>query len=163
MSGYSGPLPSGFDDDEPLLSRRGKGHHEATFDITAMIDLVFMLNIFFLVTTVAAVSAELDLPVIRHCIPTDTEDAVMISVIAPDPKNVIVQIGDNPKAEQWTEHDEQTRAIHQAAEEAARAGKHVVLIRAERSVKLRDIQRISAAATRDIPGLELRMAVIEKE
>lgn len=159
----SGSLLLSDDDDGPLLSGKGKGHHEATFDITAMIDLVFMLNIFFLVTTVAAVSAELDLPVLRHCIPTDVEDAVMISVIAADPKSVVVQIGDNPKAEMLTEPDEQTRAIRQAAEEASRAGKHVVLIRAEKSVKLRDIQRISTAATRDIPGLELRMAVIEKE
>ena len=150
------------DDDEPLVRRRGS-HLEANFDITAMIDLVFMLNIFFLVTTVSAVSAEMDIPVVRHCLPTDPEDAAIISIVASNPSYVTVYLGDGALGEGLTDRDDQARSVHQLVEEAARAGKHIVLIKAEREVKLRDVKRISAAAIRDISGMELRMAVIEKE
>jgi biopolymer transport protein ExbD len=165
MSATAAPgNPSSDDepDDEPLVPRH-RGHHEATFDITAMIDLVFMLNIFFLVTTVAAVSAEMDLPVVRHCLSTDPEDAAIISIVATTPQTVTVYLGDGAYGEGLTDHEEQARSVHQLVEEAARAGKHIILIKAERGVKLRDVKRISAAAIRDITGMELRMAVIEKE
>ncbi len=151
-----------LDDEEPLISGRG-AHHEATFDITAMIDLVFMLNIFFLVTTVVAIEAELDLPIVRHCVATDPDDAVIISLVAPDPQNVTVYLGDGVHAVGLTDREDQSKEVHQAVEEASRAGKHIVLLKAERAVKLRDVKRIGAAAMRDITGMELRMAVIEKE
>ena len=157
-----GPPLDDEDDDEPLVPRH-RGHHEATFDITAMIDLVFMLNIFFLVTTVAAVSAEMDLPVVRHCLSTDPDDAAIISIVATTPQSVTVYLGDGAYGEGLTDRDEQARSVHQLVDEASRSGKHIVLIKAERAVKLRDVKRISAAAIRDITGMELRMAVIEKE
>lgn len=151
-----------LDDDEPLIPRHG-AHHEATFDITAMIDLVFMLNIFFLVTTVAAVSAEMDLPIVRHCVATDPDDAVTISLVASDAQDVTVYLGDGAHGERLTDPNDQVLAVRRATEEGLRSGKSIVLIKAERAVKLRDVKRISSAAIRDLPGMTLRMAVIEKE
>ena len=152
-----------FDElEEPLRPRRGAEHH-ANFDITAMIDLVFMLNIFFLVTTVAAVQMEMDLPIVRHCIPTDPEEAAIISVVAPTPQTVLVHLGDGANGEGIAEPEEQARSVHRWVEEASRTGKHIILFKAERSVKLRDVRRITSAATRGFPDMELRMAVIEKE
>ena len=151
-----------LEDDEPMIRRRG-GHHEATFDITAMIDLVFMLNIFFLVTTVAAAQLEMDLPIVRHCLATDPEEAVMISLAANNAQSVTVYLGDGGNGEGLTEPEDQTRAVQQAVEEGSRSGKRIILIRAEKSVKLKDVKRIGTAATRTITNMELRMAVIEKE
>jgi len=150
------------EEDEPLFKGH-RPHLEANFDITAMIDLVFMLNIFFLVTTVVAAQAELDLPVVRHCVPTDPDDSVILSLIAQDPGSVTVFISDGARPEGITDKDEQEKAVANSVAEALRSGKHVVLLKAERSVKLRDVKRIGAAAMRDIVGMELRMAVIERE
>jgi len=157
-----GPHANELDDDEPLFSRR-RNHNEANFDITAMIDLVFMLNIFFLVTTVVAAQAEMDLPIVRHCVPTDPDESALISLVSPNPNSVTVFLGDGPQGEGLTDREEQLQAVHRSVEEASRAGKRIILLKAERSVKLRDVKRIGAAATRDITGMELRMAVIEKE
>ena len=59
------PPPSPFEENvlvphKPLVD-------DARFDVTAMVDLVFMMNIFFLVTWVETALAEIDLPTARHC------------------------------------------------------------------------------------------------
>ena len=159
----AGPPATPLDDvDEPLFPRR-RSHNEANFDITAMIDLVFMLNIFFLVTTVVTAQGEMDLPVVRHCIPTDPEESALITLVSQNPNSVTVYLGDGPQGEGLKEREEQLQAVRRSVEEGSRAGKKIILLKAERSVKLRDVKRIAAAATRDITGMELRMAVIEKE
>jgi biopolymer transport protein ExbD len=150
------------DDDEPVLGRR-QSHLEAHFDITAMIDLVFMLNIFFLVTTVAAAQAEMELPIVRHCLATDPAEAVIISLSAINPQSVTVYLDDSAKGGGLIDHEDQTREVRLAVEDGSRSGKRIILIKAERSVKLKDVKRIAAAATKNITGMELRMAVIERE
>lgn len=152
---------SKLDDEEPLLPSRGP-REEAKFDITAMIDLVFMLNIFFLVTTVAAAVSEMDLPVVRHTVATDAEQAVVVSLAPTEGGAATVFLGEKAEGEPIADPEEQTRRVREAVEEGRRAEKRVVLIKAERGVKLRDVQRVGAAAT-EVPGVELRMAVIEKE
>ena len=52
--------PSPFDDD--MLVPRKSLADDARFDVTAMVDLVFMMNIFFLVTWAEMARAEIDLP-----------------------------------------------------------------------------------------------------
>ena len=55
-----GPLES-----DALLGR--KPHEETPeFDITAMVDLVFMMNIYFLVTFITVALAEINLPTASH-------------------------------------------------------------------------------------------------
>ena len=75
--GGAGPiqLPALFDGGDDRLLPAKPLAEEARFDITAMIDLVFMMNIFFLVTTVAAALAELDLPPARHAVAAELDDA----------------------------------------------------------------------------------------
>lgn len=150
-----------YEVDEPLVAVRHKGDH-ANFDITAMIDLVFMLNIFFMVTTVAVAMAEMDLPVVRHCIPTDATTAVIVMLQSGNGSETIVHLGDTPDGAGMTEPDEQIRRVRELIEEGMRSDKRILLLKAERSVKLRDVQRIGAVV-RDVPGAELRLAVIEKE
>ena len=54
------------------LVRRSDVEHNADFDITAMIDLVFMMNIYFLVTFIGAAMQEVNLPAADHCAPLVT-------------------------------------------------------------------------------------------
>ena len=44
------------------------------FDITAMVDLVFMMNIYFLVTFITVAMSELSLPAAKHVAALDPED-----------------------------------------------------------------------------------------
>jgi biopolymer transport protein ExbD len=149
------------DDEEPLLPRHGL-RDEAKFDITAMIDLVFMLNIFFLVTTVTAALAEMDLPVVRHCVATDADTAVIFSLVSDGRELAVLYLGDSGDGEGYTDPDDQTRVVREAVEQGLRSDKRVTVIKAERGVRLKDVRRVGAAAGA-VPGIELRLAVIEKE
>ena len=149
-------------DEQPLVPRRPL-IDEARFDITAMIDLVFMMNIFFLVTTVTAALAEIDLPVARHCVPADRDESVIFTILADGDRSPgRLYLGDGEVGRPVVDADAQERAVREAVEKAAREQKHTVLIKAEKSVRMRDISRIGIVAT-SIPGFELKLAVIEME
>ena len=148
-------------DDNPLIPRRPI-HDEAKFDITAMIDLVFMMNIFFLVTSVSAALAEMDLPTAKHCSPSDRDTSVLISIVASsDQGSGQIFLGEAEGGLAIPEGD-QERAIRSAVEEGMRSDKKTVLIKAEKGVKLRDISRVGSLAV-SVPGVELKLAVIELE
>ena len=91
MSGLS------FTSDSPYagLFPPPQKHADAEFDITAMIDLVFMMNIYFLVTFITAALGEINLPAANHAVPLDADKATVITVLAgPDWKTVFVYLGD---------------------------------------------------------------------
>ena len=149
-------------DDNPLVPRR-PAHDEAKFDITAMIDLVFMMNIFFLVTSVTAALAEIDLPAAKHCAPSDRDTSILITILAPvDQGTCKVFIGEADEGRPLGEGEAEERAVREAVEAGMRADKKTVLIKAEKNVHLRDVSRIGAVAV-SVPGIELKLAVIEKE
>ena len=50
------------------------------FDITAMVDLVFMMNIYFLVTFVTVAMGELEPAGRNACTPLDAESAVILTL-----------------------------------------------------------------------------------
>jgi biopolymer transport protein ExbD len=51
--------------------------------------------------------------------------------------------------------------LKEAAEEGMRQGKNILLVKAEKRVRLRDLVRISSAATA-VKGMKLNLAVMEK-
>jgi biopolymer transport protein ExbD len=151
-----------FLDDNPLVPRR-RIHDEAKFDITAMIDLVFMMNIFFLVTTVTAALAEVDLPTARHCVPADRDSSVLLTILAdPDRGPGQLSIDDGPQGLSLADIEQHEAKIREAVEAGVRADRKTVLIKAEKNVRLRDVARVGAVAA-SVPGSELKVAVFEKE
>ena len=160
MSAESSRLGQG--DDAPLLGR-SSGHGEAKFDITAMIDLVFMMNIYFLVTMVTAALEDINLPTAKHCAPADRDLSVIVSILEnPDGGAGLVFVGDEPSGEPLRELTDQERRVRAAVEEGVKEKKTTFLIRAERNVRLREIARIGGWAA-SAPGLEFKLAVIEQE
>ena len=149
-------------EDNPLVKRRPM-HDEAKFDITAMIDLVFMMNIFFLVTTVTAALAEIDLPTARHCAPADRDSSVIFTILAgPDRGPGQMTIDEGLEVLSLADIETIERRIREAVETGVRANRNTVLIKAEKNVHLRDISRVGAVAVA-VPGTELKLAVFEKE
>src|SRR6476620_4802930 len=85
---------------------------DAEFDITAMIDLVFMMNIYFLVTFITVALGEINLPAAAHASALDRDKATVITVLAgPDWKTVFVYLGDGKKDAPIMEADDQVTQI----------------------------------------------------
>jgi biopolymer transport protein ExbD len=121
-----------------------------------------MMNIFFLVTTVGASLAEIDLPAAKHCVPADRDSSVIITILAsPDRGPGLVSLDDDD-GKPLVDLETQERRVRAAIEAGVRARKNTVLIKAEKNVRLRDVARIGGIAG-SIPGTELKVSVIEKE
>jgi biopolymer transport protein ExbD len=131
------------------------------FDITAMVDLVFMMNIYFLVTFVTVVGG-FTLPTARHVTALDADTAVIFTVARTlDGKSITVYLGDGEKGEPITEPAQQDKRVQEAVEQGKTAGKTEVLLKAEKKVRLVDLFRVATAAS--IEGVKLHVAVMERE
>jgi len=149
---------AGFD--ELILRQPHKESPE--FDITAMVDLVFMMNIYFLVTFVMAAMAEIDLPLASHAAPLDGEAAVVLTIQGGGREPVVVTLGDREKGTPIRDSAQQVERIRSAVERGVAEGKTQVLIKAVQQVRLGDLFRVSAAASA-VEGVTLNVAVVEKD
>lgn len=136
-----------------------KKHDDAEFDITAMIDLVFLMNIYFMFLFINKSGAELpDLPSAMHAAPLELEETMTIIVMAgPDPNYVLVKL--EGEEGEFSDPAVQEEKLNRAADAAAAANKTKLLIKAQKGVRLREIQRIVGAAMRD--EMTLHVAVME--
>ncbi len=150
--------PSGSDE---LIARR-PDTETPEFDITAMVDLVFMMNIYFLVTFITVAMGEMNLPSADHATALDADTAVVLSLVRSlDGESVTVFLGDGGKGEPLRDVAQQEQRIQAAIEEGVAAGKSVVLLKAESKVRLADLFRIASL----ISGRELKLhvAVLERD
>lgn len=146
----------------PLIPRKTHENH-SEFDITAMIDLVFMMNIYFLVTTITAALADINLPSAQHCSPADLETSVVITILAAtDRPTAGIYIGDATDGEPLSDPDIQQREVLNAVEEGVRNQIKSVIVRAEKDVPLRELMRV-ARTVATVEGVELKVSVVEKE
>lgn len=153
-------VPSGFASGS-LLAR--KPHQEnPDFDITAMIDLVFMMNIYFLVTFITVALGEIELPAADYCEALDSESALTVKITQrPDGDSVNLYVGDEKDGDPLPKGEQELKLLLAAVEQAAADGKIAVLLKAERGVIVGELFRVSSAIA--AKGLELRMAVTERD
>lgn len=146
---------------EELIARRVP-YETPEFDITAMVDLVFMMNIYFLVTFVTVALGEMNLPAATHCAALDADSAVILTLVRSlDGKSVTLYVGDGAKSEPVNDVALQEQRVQAAVERGVAEGKKAVLLKAEKKVRLADMFRIASAATAE--GVKLHVAVMEKE
>jgi hypothetical protein len=127
-----------------------------------MVDLVFMMNIYFLVTFVTVALGGMSLPSADYCSPLDAEDAVIVRMARSlDGESVTVYLGDGDRGEPIGDSAEQERQVRAAVEEGVAGRKTAVLLKAEKKVRLTDIFRIASAAAME--GVPLHVAVLEKD
>jgi biopolymer transport protein ExbD len=146
---------------KPLVARRPLVD-EAHFDVTAMVDLVFMMNIFFLVSWVGANLAELDLPTARHCTAVDTDTTVVIAVTGKPGQRAEVHLGEARSGEVVADPAEVAAKVQTLIEKGAGEGKKTVLVKAQKDLQLNQLRTVLTAAS-SIEGVKLNAAVIEKE
>ncbi len=154
-------LESGFSNG---LGGKGCEVEDPEFDVTAMVDLVSLMNIYFLVSWVMAMAGEVDLPAAKNCVAGDPETSVMVIVKKGDEKGSSVIIGEDGDGEVLTDRAvilaKVTEAVKAGAKEAK--PKDTLLIKAEREVPLKDVSHVASAAAA-AEGFKLRLAVQEKE
>ena len=102
-------------------SRRGVP--EADLDITPMIDVTFLLLIFFMVTSTMQNEREVDVPVADHGVGVETRTSGIINVYANDPEPIIeiesvgmeLTFDDvESQVEQWVGENEEIEVIIKA-------------------------------------------------
>jgi len=138
-------------------------HENPEFDITAMVDLVFMMNIYFLVTFVTVALSGFELPSASHCLPLDADSAVVFTLLRSGRgEPVMVYLGDPEKGEPLTNVENLEGRIHAAVEQGVAEGRTAVLLKAGKDVRLGDVNRVATAATQ-LEGVSLHVAVTERE
>jgi biopolymer transport protein ExbD len=147
----------------PVLARRPV-EDTADMDITPMIDITFLLLIFFLVCSTAAVQSAVELPPARQGTGVSDRNAVILTV-QDQGKNspARVYVGDGVKGKHLPDDpDLQGDAIAKAVEQGLDEGKTVVLVKAEKGVRHGEMWRVYTAAGRAEAGT-LHVAVLEIE
>jgi biopolymer transport protein ExbD len=160
-------LPASGEEQGPVMLRR-PGRESVEMDITPMIDVTFLLLIFFLVGSTINVDTAVDLPPARHGKGVSPQTAVIITVGEPDGAgSPPVYLADGKIREKQVpdDLDAQRREIQKAVRDGFRAGKATVLIKAGRGVRHRHVARIIAAASQaeGVEGMQMNVAVLEKE
>jgi biopolymer transport protein ExbD len=150
----------GGESDELIPPRAHKEPPE--FDITAMVDLVFMMNIYFIVAFVTMALSEIDLPSASHVAPLDPASATVITLVGGGTEPLVVYLGDKESGEAVHGLDEQESRVRAAVEQGVAEGKAEVLIKGEKKLPLSELYRISTAAT-SVEGVKLNVAVREVE
>ncbi|HUT91304.1 MAG TPA: biopolymer transporter ExbD [Thermoguttaceae bacterium] len=153
----------GEEEEGPVLPRRPVSD-TAEMDITPMIDITFLLLIFFIVCSTASVQSAVELPPARHGTGVSDRTSVVLTVAERGgPGPALVYLADGKKGKPLSD-DEDLRAaeIAQAVEQGMQAGKLTVLVKAERGVKHGDVWRVETAAGR-VEGVKLYVAVLEVE
>ena len=103
---------------DQLFNRR-LGPEPPEFDITAMVDLVFMMNIYFLVTFVTVAMSEMSLPTAKHVAALDPDTAVIFSVTRTlDGKSINLYVGDGAKSDPITDPAQQEKRVQEVVEQA---------------------------------------------
>lgn len=136
-------------DEGPVLERR-KLNDSAEMDITPMIDIVFLLLIFFLVCSTMSQSTAVKLPAARHGKGVDEQTAVIITIDGEGGESKArVYLGDGTSGELLPDdHEVQAQRIAETVEAGFAEGKKAVLVKAAGKVKSGDVERVQQAAAR---------------
>jgi biopolymer transport protein ExbD len=134
-------------------------HDDAHFDNTAMIDLVFMMNIFFMVTALTAALAEIALPEAEHCLAADGDGAVIVTVTANADGEPLVFLGDGEVGTPL-EPAQQAQDIPAAIEQALAEGHSTVIIKAAHNVRHKAVAEVARLAA-EIEDVKLHLGVRE--
>lgn len=147
-------------DDEAVLRPR-RPAEEGDLDITPMIDITFLLLIFFLVASKMSAPGKVTLPPARNGVDVVDKNAVIVTVVKSG-DSVKIMLGDSsdsPQASGATpeEQDESLKAY--VSKEIL--GKEYLLIKAEKDIKHRDIARVTRAVAAVEELQQLFVAVLE--
>ena len=117
---------------------RKRSESDAELDITPMIDVTFLLLIFFMVTSTMQPDEVLDIPTSVHGLGVEANSAILITISAGEPP-MINLVEDNNETE-----DPET--VGPYVQERMQQGRKHVIIKAERLVQHGFVQKVTREA-----------------
>jgi biopolymer transport protein ExbD len=152
-------------DDTPAVSlRRPSRMDEIDMDITPMIDMTFLLLIFFLVSSTPDQQTAIDLPPAQHGVGVAQLESVVFTVaegglnVAP----VYAADGRIPGTELPDDPAARRDRVRELVEEGFREDKTNVVIKGDKNVAHRDVAQLVKAASQ-VNGVKIHLAVLDTE
>jgi len=152
----SGPNP--ITGEAGAFAPRASARESTSVDMTAMIDLVFMMNIFFMVTSLVTANADMELPQARHVSGVDPDASMIMTVVSDEKSGSKVFLGEG--SETPLPDAGRDEKITQAVADSVRLGKASLIIKGDKHLKMREIGMIGAAAA-SVEGVKPYYAVTE--
>jgi biopolymer transport protein ExbD len=147
-------------DSEPLLKQR-RMPDDAEIDMTPMIDCVFLLNIFFILTYIPDPASAVNPPPSSTGVAIDPRRAVVVTIAEGPTGAAVVYLGEDKKgAPLPDDENSQREALLQYLQAGASEGKTYYLIKADRAVKGGDLSRVVGVVS-EVEGLTPHFAVME--
>ena len=146
----------------PLRARRQQ--EDVDLDITPMIDMVFLLLIFFLVASTPDQKTAIELPPAQHGIAVSQSDAVVFTLGEGGLGTAPAYAADGriPGTELPDDASERTKRVRELVEQGFRDDKSNVVIKADKNVAHRDVAQLIKAASQ-VNGVKIHLAVLDSE
>lgn len=147
--------------DEPVRLPKKKNDDDE-MDITPMIDITFLLLIFFLVASKINSEAAVTLPPAKHGLAVPTKECVTVVVRRGPGETAEVFHADGNK--QFSKDpDQQDVEIAEYITKGLEEGKSEVMIKAEGDVKFREIDRVKKAVSESMDdGQNINIAILQQ-
>ena len=148
-------------EDDPPVSTGGRKEPDSELDITPMIDIVFLLLIFFIVTSKMQPEQVTDLPKARHGEGIASKQWIVVNVKrgAGDDAEVTRKEGSSFS----NDKEEQNQQVEDYVKEGIEQGMKLVVIKAEGGVRTGEISRLRTAISGALEeGQEINIAVQEQ-
>ncbi len=159
-----GSVVLGGEEDEEFLRplRPKRDEEDLDMDITPMIDITFLLLIFFLVSSRPDQTTAIHLPKAKHGDAVSQRYSTVISVGEGGLDQAPVFRGDGKFADKQLSADPEARTeeIGQHIQAGVAEGKTDVVIKADRGVACRDIDGVLKAISR-VDGIKIYLGVLE--
>jgi len=161
-------LPSQpLSDNQSLVPKRKNKREEAEMDITPMIDVTFLLMIFFMVAARIDPQAPVALPTAKHGDAIPEKNCVVIVVAEGAANTADIYFGTSKDEDSLLASslspEEQENLIGEYVEKEMNDGeKEAVLIKAESSVKAKDMDRVYKAVSLVLEEGSIHTAVHEE-
>ncbi len=144
----------------PMIRRRDRGE-DVEMDITPMIDITFLLLIFFIVCSTPDQKSSFELAEARHGKGVSERNSIFITVSAESADPAPVYLADGINGEPLpNDPDEQKELIRVAVEKGRQNLRENVLIKADRNVAYREVARVVKAVSA-VEGAKIHLAVLE--
>lgn len=149
------------DDERIALSGRSRPADEE-MDITPMIDMTFLLLIYFLVAAQPDQNTSVALPKAMHGTTVAQLEAVVFTIGQGGLNSAPVYSGDGTRPEfaMPDSPEEREKQIQEAVEKGVRQNQRDVVIKADKAVLHREVARVIKTVSK-VEGIQIHLAVLE--
>lgn len=146
------------------LLRKPRQREDVDLDITPMIDMVFLLLIFFLVSSTPDQQTAIDLPEAHHGVAVTQSDSVIFTLGAGGLGTAPAFAADGRVAGTELPDDavQRSQRVRELIEAGFREDKTKVVIKADKNVAHREVAQLVKAASQ-VEGVKIHLAVLDSK